>query len=161
MKRPEPARTGRVTREGDWWVLDLDWIPVAKKSRMHEMVKADHDARTVKRHWFPDSKVVKDEKAIRGILAKGMETFPAWGCAHSWEAHVTVYRPMSKAEEKTGVWNRRRGDPCSAHELVFDAVQGFFWQDDSNVTRIFIEEDRRGPARGLRLRARPRPGAFT
>lgn len=155
------ASSGKVERTGSagireeggrrWFWLRLNWCPVQKKSRMH----AKFNEKLGRPIFFADKRVVEDTKAVRAIVdaAKARETDMQCFWNERWEVRIVVYRPMSKLESKRGTWNRRRGDLCSAHELVMDALSGHFWSDDSQVTKLVLEEERNCVAPGLFLEA--------
>lgn len=89
---------------------------------------------------FRDKTVQADLDAIREIW-KQVVPRPTI-CALRMELTVTVFRPLSGNEASTGRWNTRRGDLVSAHELIADALIGCFYEDDSQVTKLIVEERR-------------------
>jgi hypothetical protein len=134
------------------YALNLDWIPVAKKSRFHAM----YSPKLKRVLQFPDKLVVKDTAAIRSILAGGPRPSDT-AFRSNWAITIIVQRPLSKAEAADGHTNRRRGDLVSAHELVLDALQGFWYDDDSQVTALHLYEQRTGQTASLNVRGVPRP----
>ena len=141
--KPEVKRSGwLVTKEDDGTMgIVLEWIPCAKKSRVRSM----YNKSLGRIMHFPDKLVVTDTAAIRKILLAGWtkgdyEALP-WH-TRDWELSIKVNRPWSKAERKCGTPNQRRGDTVSAHELICDALTGYWYKDDSQVTKLTIEEVR-------------------
>lgn len=156
MKK-EVSRTGWLVAKDDagWHGIVLDWIPCAKKSRVRSM----YNKALGRIMHFPDKLVVTDTAAIRKILMKGWtkldyESRPEH--FKDWELAIKIYRPLSTAERKRGTPNQRRGDTVSAHELICDALTGYWYEDDSQVTRLAIEEDRGGTTPMVTIMGRAR-----
>lgn len=156
MKK-EVSRTGWLVSKSEdgWHGIVLDWIPCAKKSRVRSM----YNKALGRIMHFPDKLVVTDTAAVRAILLKGWRKSDYESRREytvDWELAIKICRPLSAAERKRGTPNQRRGDTVSAHELICDALTGYWYKDDSQVTKLTIEEDRFGTTPMVTIMGRAR-----
>lgn len=134
--------------------IQLDWLPISLKNRGRSF----YNKALERIQHYPDAKVVRDKEAIRALWEKHVATLPRRPPISTlrMELSILFFRPMSKNEALTGIWNRRRGDLVSAHELIADALEGIAYEDDSQVTKLVIEERRDCMAPSVIIIAKPR-----
>lgn len=146
------VRTGVGTYlpvQGDYR-LQLDWIPVALKNRSRTM----YNKVLGRIMHFRDRRVQEDMNSIRAIWARVSPRPPVSSLRMQLE--VMIFRPMSRSEEQKERWNQRRGDTVSAHELICDALEGCFYENDSQVTLLTVEERRDCVAPSVIVFGKPR-----
>ncbi len=121
--------------------LWLPFIPVSLKNRTRQ------DPRS--KRFYTDDLVKRDKDRIQKIrfTAEREPPFRERIVIESeWRIRVCIVRTAPK--KKGLVRNLRRGDPCSAHELIMDALEGWWYKNDECVTYTIIQEIGRAPVTG-------------
>lgn len=154
----ERSGTAHYDADTHTYALLLDFIPVSLKNRGRTMLNRKSGAII----HYRDKSVQRDIDAIRKVW-RTVEPRPPI-CGLRMEMTVTVCRPLGPKEMDEGVWSLRRGDDINIVGLVMDAlgaepkkgVPGCCYNDDRQVTKLVIEENRNCAVPSVAIEVRPR-----
>jgi Holliday junction resolvase RusA-like endonuclease len=127
-------------------VIKLDWIPSNHK-------RGD---RLAHGRFYVPTRIKREIEAIKAIGTFGpdyAERCKIW--EEELDVKIEIFR-RTPLEKKEGRRNVARGDPINVPQLPFDALQGVWWKDDEQITKIEIEEWRCQKFNAFVLSARPR-----
>ncbi len=130
--------------------IRLNWLPVTLKNR----ARASVNKKTKRVQFFPDKRVVEDQRAIHAAAVQFVKV-PLEQRGMPWRLLFTVQREQSATEWKTGIPNRRRGDLVNMHESICDALEGFWFEDDSQVTWFCSQETRKNEKNYVEVKGSP------
>jgi len=142
VQRPAVVRkgtpgTGEARYSNSTRHLILSWIPCSKKNRTRACVVGN------KMRWIPDRKVVQETNIIRAIALS--TPGPPCDSESEFSIRIVIVR-RTPSEAKTGKRNTRRGDPVNMPGLICDALEGLWWANDEQITKVEIDESRCGKA---------------
>jgi hypothetical protein len=134
--------TGGITSDGWFWLAIPGRIPgknprnCITRSGHYFIPKHVRDAHErVKEcfaEWFGGDTIIRTAK-------QGGPRYTVFGSVAALQAAILVFR-RTPEEVRTGERNRRRGDPASCHELLIDALQGCFYDDDEAIVQLQVTE---------------------
>ena len=84
----------------------------------------------------------KVKVAINRVKTCFRLSFPGFKPVDDEHFSVAVFwlRPGALTPKKSKIRSLTRGDPCSSHDLLVDALQGLLWKNDSQIVRLQVIE---------------------